>query len=89
MSVAERYPQQVQIDAAGRPGEERILSARAREFLTELHRRIGPQRRTLLAVRAERQACFDNGELPDFLPETAAIRDADWTVAAIPAALRD
>jgi malate synthase len=32
----------------------------------------------LLAARKERQKRFDAGEIPGFLPETAAIRGADW-----------
>lgn len=43
----------------------------------------------LLAQRAERQAHFDAGEKPDFLAETAAVRDADWTVAPLPHDLLD
>jgi malate synthase len=43
----------------------------------------------LLAARARRQAEFDQGKLPDFLPETAAIRAADWRIAAVPADLID
>ena len=40
-------------------------------------------------ARMERQKLFDAGELPDFLPETKAVRDGDWTVAPIPADLLD
>ena len=43
----------------------------------------------LLARRDARQAAFDAGKLPDFLPETRAVRDADWTCAPIPADLQD
>ena len=32
---------------------------------------------------------FDRGTLPDFLPETRAIRDGDWTCAPIPADIVD
>ena len=35
------------------------------------------------------RSAFDAGLLPDFLPETKAIRDGDWTVAPIPADLLD
>ncbi|HWU14309.1 MAG TPA: malate synthase A, partial [Caulobacter sp.] len=42
-----------------------------------------------LAARVARQARFDAGELPDFLPETADVRADDWTVAPIPADLQD
>ncbi|MBK7043690.1 MAG: malate synthase A [Rhodanobacteraceae bacterium] len=66
-----------------------VLTSAALELLAELHRRFEPTRQALLAVRRERQARFDSGELPDFLPETQAIRNGDWRVAEIPAALRD
>src|SRR5690242_19682687 len=66
-----------------------VLDAGALAFLADLHERFDARRRALLAARRERQARFDAGELPDFLPETRAIRDADWRVAPIPAALQD
>lgn len=66
-----------------------ILTPEALAFVADLHRRFDARRRELLAARAARQAHFDAGELPDFLPETADLRAADWTVAPIPADLRD
>jgi len=36
-----------------------------------------------------RQARIDAGELPDFLPETASVREGDWQIAPVPAGLRD
>ncbi len=36
-----------------------------------------------------RQAALDAGKLPDFLPETRAIRDGDWTCAPVPADIQD
>jgi malate synthase len=71
----------------GRMGE--ILTPEALAFLTELHTRFEPQRQARLAARRVRQAEFDAGALPDFLPETAAIRAGDWTVAPIPDDLLD
>jgi len=66
-----------------------ILTPEALAFVADLHRRFDARRRELLAARTARQARFDAGELPDFLPETAALRAADWTVAPIPADLQD
>jgi malate synthase len=66
-----------------------ILTPEALAFVAGLHRRFDARRRELLAARVERQARFDAGELPDFLPETADIRESDWTVAPIPADLQD
>lgn len=70
-------------------GCEAILSAPALTFVAALHQHFEPRRRALLARRLEVQARYDAGALPDFLPETAAIRAADWTVAPIPPDLRD
>jgi malate synthase len=66
-----------------------ILSAEASAFITELARRFEPTRQQLLARRVARQKDIDAGKLPDFLPETAHIRESDWTVAPIPPDLRD
>ena len=74
--------------AAVERGDE-ILTEEALGFIAELHRRFDGRRRQLLDIRAERQRAYDEGKLPDFLPETAAIRAADWQVGRIPADLRD
>jgi len=42
-----------------------------------------------MAARARRQAEVDAGQLPDFLPDTKRIRDAQWTVAPVPRDLQD
>ena len=67
-----------------------VLTPEALTFVAELHRSFNPRRLELLAARTERQKAFDAGELPDFLPETASVReDASWRVAAAPADLDD
>ncbi|HVV97883.1 MAG TPA: malate synthase A [Rhodanobacteraceae bacterium] len=66
-----------------------ILTDAARAFLTGLHDRFEGRRQALLQARVERQARLDAGGLPDFASETATIRESDWKVAPIPAALRD
>ncbi len=70
-------------------GFAQILTPDARRFLTELARACELRRQGLLARRVERQRRLAAGELPDFLPETRAVREADWTVAPIPADLAD
>jgi malate synthase len=70
-------------------GYDEILTPEAVAFVAMLNRTFGSRRRALLAQRAERQKAFDAGHLPDFLPETADIRAADWTIAPIPADLQD
>ena len=66
-----------------------ILTPAAQAFLAALHNRFDGRRRELLANRKVRQQEIDGGKLPCFLPETLAIRESDWTVAPIPADLRD
>jgi len=72
-----------------KPGYEEILSPAAMELVMELERRFDDERKRLLRVRAERQARIEAGERPDFLQETQAIRDGDWTIAPLPADLQD
>ncbi|WP_448189238.1 malate synthase A [Azospirillum sp. sgz301742] len=71
------------------PGFDEILTPEALAFIAELEGRFGPERERLLDVRKKRQALIDAGEKPDFLPETKAVRAADWTIAALPTDLLD
>ena len=70
-------------------GYDQTLSSDALAFLAELERRFGPTRRDLLARRREVDARLQAGELPGFLEETRAIREADWQIALVPRDLRD
>ena len=79
----------VQILAAPGARYGEILSAEALDFVDDLHRHFNARRLELLAARATRQKLFDAGVQPDFLTETAAVRDGDWKVAPIPADLLD
>ena len=67
---------------------DEVLSPNALEFVSELHAEFDPRRQELLRARAERRARLAEGELLDFLPETANIRSGDWTVAPVPEALQ-
>jgi malate synthase len=69
--------------------EADILTPDARAFLVKLATRFESRRQELLARRRMVQKEIDQGKFPDFLPETAAIRQGDWKVAAIPKDLRD
>jgi malate synthase len=68
---------------------DRILTPQAVGFVAHLARKYEQRRRDLMNARAERQARLDSGETPGFLPETASIRHANWTVAPVPADLQD
>ncbi len=87
--MAEQIAPGVEFLGELKPEYRDILTPEALAFITELQRRFGAEREALLAKRIERQAAISAGALPDFLPETAHIREADWTVGPIPADLQD
>jgi malate synthase len=69
---------------------ESVLTPEALGFVAQLHRSFNQRRQRLLDERSARQARFDAGELPDFLPNTLHVRsDPDWRVAPAPADLND
>src|ERR1700722_6296469 len=80
--------QPAQIHAAT-TGYEDILPPDALAFLARLHRLVEPRRQQLLQAPRQRPARYDAGVLPDFRVDTKAIRESNWTVAPIPAALQD
>ncbi len=83
-------PDGVQITAQVTADQAEILTPDALALVAKLHRAFEPRRRELLALRAERAAALDAGAVPDFLPETAHIRDdPSWRVAPAPADLQD
>ena len=71
------------------PDADRVLTPEATQFVADLHGRFDARRRDLLAARARRQARFDAGERPDFLPSTLEIRTGTWTVPEAPKPLLD
>ena len=74
-------PPGVTVLGAAGPRYEEVLDASALGLLAELQRRFGARRKELLQRRIERQARFDLGERPDFLPETKDVREGSWSVA--------
>ncbi|MFV8754604.1 malate synthase A [Nannocystaceae bacterium ST9] len=66
------------------PGGEAILTPDALEFVRELCATFQPRIEALLEQRQIRQARWDAGERPRFLPETEAVRRGTWRVATIP-----
>jgi len=71
------------------PAWREILTPAAVAFVEELAGRFTPEIIRLLGERERRQAEFDAGALPDFLPDTRKLRESDWRVAPIPADLLD
>jgi len=89
MSAAHFLPNDVVLHAHHQPGYERALTPEAVQFVAELGRRFRGRIADLLALRNDRQARFDAGERPDFLPETRDVRDGSWTIAPLPSDLAD
>ncbi|KKF92622.1 Malate synthase,glyoxysomal [Ceratocystis fimbriata CBS 114723] len=59
--------------------QRKILTPQALAFVALLHRTFNNTRKNLLERRKIRQAEIDRGVLPDFLPETKAVReDPSW-----------
>ncbi len=79
----------IRILGPGLPEFDEILNNDAMDFVASLAREFSPGVEQLLAARIERQRAIDAGQMPDFLPETADIRESDWLVTAVPADLRD
>lgn len=67
------------------PCQAEILSVHAQKFVATLNRCFNARRKELLKRRNARQAQLDAGILPDFLPETKAIREDDTWRGAAPA----
>jgi len=66
-----------------------VLTPEAVGFAVMLQREFNGRRKELLAAREARQLRLNAGERPDFLPDTARIRNSEWTVAPLPADLLD
>ncbi len=66
-----------------------ILTPEALEFVGDLDRNFHWIRNELIQRRHYRQKKSDSGELPDFLPETAYLRNDSWTVSPNPIDLQD
>lgn len=70
-------------------GIHEILTPEALDFVASLHHLFDDRRKELLQARQTRQEKLDNGGTLDFLQETKAIREGDWTIAPIPEDLQD
>jgi malate synthase len=91
LAVYSREPNGSRVEVLGPPLDRsaEVLTPLALQLLQSLHRRFNGRRLELLAARAARQARLDDGEQPQFLPATAAVRAGDWRVAPVPADLED
>ena len=80
-------PAGMEIKGEIKPGFASILTPEALALVAKLTRSFEPRRQELLAARVARAKRMDAGERPDFLAETAHIRNGDWKIAPIPQAL--
>jgi malate synthase len=82
-------PLRLQLRAAPDEAFSSVLTEDALRFVETLVLAFAPRIAQLFQARRVRQERFDAGERPGFLAETAHIRERDWTVAPIPAAILD
>ncbi|AZQ62141.1 malate synthase A [Flammeovirga pectinis] len=68
---------------------DQILTPEALEFVVQLHKKFAKRRAALLEARKRRQESIDEGKMPNFLAETAYIRNSEWTVADVKEDLKD
>jgi malate synthase len=85
--MAIQLPAGMQISGEIKAGYDKVLTPEALALVAKLSRAFEPRRQELLAVRVARAKRLDAGERPDFLAETQHIREGDWKIAPIPAAL--
>ncbi len=83
------YAQGIEIHGPITSEYAEILTPVAMSFVATLVRAFSSRREELLQLRARRQVEIDAGKMPDFLPETAHIREGNWTVAPLPSDLQD
>lgn len=83
------FGQGVEVHATVAERYNSILSPEAVAFAVALQREFNARRKELLAAREARQVRLDAGETPDFLADTASVRNGEWTVAPLPADLQD
>ena len=79
----------VEVLAPISPAYAEILTPEAMAFIADLQRTFNDRRKALLEERHLRQKSLDAGEKPNFLAPTRSIREADWTVAPLPADILD
>ncbi len=72
-----------------KPHQQDILPQPVWEFLEQLCQRFASEVPQLLASRKQFQQQVDAGQLPDFDPATADIREGSWKIQGIPHDLQD
>ncbi len=80
---------EIVINADPVKGQETVLTEGALSLLKTLCKHFAADVPTLLANRKVKQALIDNGQLPDFLPQTKSLREKEWQIRGIPSDLQD
>ncbi|QDZ16162.1 malate synthase A [Humibacter ginsenosidimutans] len=90
MNTNEEHEPRIEVTAPLGERYDEMLSAGALGFLADLHDRFASRRHDLLAERMRRRVEIANGRDPQFMPETAWIRqDLTWRVAGAAPGLED
>lgn len=71
------------------PASDTILTPEALGFVAHLATQFAPRVKERIAARQALQIRLDRGDTLDFLTDTHAVREGDWTVAPLPNDLRD
>ena len=81
-------PAGVRLTEAASPHGDTVVTAEALGFLARLHRAFDGRGQELLRARHARQAVFDSGELPEFLPRTCSCAFSAFDIPIQAAPLR-
>jgi malate synthase len=79
----------IEVLASDAPGQSEVLTDEALAFIGALTTEFRSRIATLLKARDERQIAINDGVMPDFLEQTASIREGHWTVTTVPDDLAD
>ncbi len=79
----------IEVTGADVARSEEILTPQALELIETLHHKYKARRDELLAARAGRREAISAAGTIEFDPATADIREGDWQIDPVPAALAD
>ncbi len=85
LAICRTMDKPIEIKGPATAHQETVLTPEALAFVAGLHLQFNERRLELLKERQKRQKLFNEGQRPDFLPQTAQVRqNAHWRVASIP-----
>ncbi|MGC2165528.1 MAG: malate synthase A [Gallionella sp.] len=83
------YPEGISVRVDPNAEQSAVLTTEALAFIAHLARNFEAQRQVLLVRRVERQTGLEAGKLPDFLAETAEVREGSWRISPVATDLLD